>query len=337
MALLGEGARGVPIDYSQWAESAWRLGAANAGAFNSVAGAVTDVLEDRKVKKDQIKVSSDLLKAYATINPERADTFTQIAEQLKDEERPLSERAALGEQIGALIGMDQDRQKSDRQIAQFAQNYALDLQRANLTEDAGRFELGAAKEDRDLAKQSLAEQEEVRGMIAPNLLLNVLERTKAMEDAGQQVMFPSSQLQQALQTGTPQQKLAMAQAAMSNFPDDGPTEFRDIPITMNGQPGTATAPILKRQARSTALIRSFSPRSRCTRQAKAPLRPFSKRRMPWESLTGKGQSPNPAFQPPSITWRDCSAPPPVATKTPTPSRKLLTFTRRPMLKMIRRA
>jgi hypothetical protein len=241
MALLGQGARPAAIDYSSWADSAERLAATQANAFSSVAGAVKDVFEDRKVKKDQIKVSADLLKAYATINPERKDMFAGIAEQLKDEEKPLSERAAFAEQVGSLIGMDQERQKSDRRIAEFAQNYALDLQKANLAQEAGRFELDAAKEDRSLAKQSLADNEEVQSLVAPNVMLNVIQQTQAMEKAGQPVMIPSSQLQQVLQTGTPQQKMALASAAMSAFPQDAPTEFRDVPITIGGQPGTATA------------------------------------------------------------------------------------------------
>lgn len=241
MPLVGEGARGAPIDYSGWAESAWKLANANTNAFSSVAGAITDVIGDRKVKKDQIKVSADLLDAYATINPERADAFQQMAEKLKDEETPLSQRAALGEQIGSLIGMDQERQKRDTEISQFAQKYALDLQESNLRNDAGRFELDVAKDDRSTAKQGLADSEEVKGLIAPNVLENVIMQTKALEQAGQQVMIPSAQLQQVLQTGTTQQKMQMAQAAMSAFPQDAPAEFRDIPITMNGQPGTATA------------------------------------------------------------------------------------------------
>lgn len=241
MALLGQGARPAAIDYSSWAASAERMANTQANAFSSVAGAISDVMEDRKVKKDQIKVSADLLKAYATINPERADMFSGIAEQLKDEEKPLSERAAFAEQVGSLIGMDQERQKSDRRIAEFAQNYALDLQRSNLQNEAGRFELDAAKEDRNLAKQNLADNEEVQSLVAPNVLLNVIEQTKALEASGQPVMIPSAQLQQALQTGTTQQKMALASAALSGFPQEAPTEFRDIQISMDGQPATATA------------------------------------------------------------------------------------------------
>lgn len=204
-------------------------------------GNFSDAMDERKKKKESIKVSSELLDAYATLNPQHAETFASYRDKLKDEEIPLSERAAMGDQIGALIGMDQERQKRDTQISQFAQQHALDLQESNLRNDSGRFELDAAKEDRGTAKQSLADSEEVKGLIAPNVLENVIMQTKALEQAGQQVMIPSAQLQQVLQTGTTQQKMQMAQAAMSAFPQDAPAEFRDIPITMNGQPGTATA------------------------------------------------------------------------------------------------
>lgn len=204
-------------------------------------GSFSDAIEDRKKKKDTIKVSSELLDAYAKLNPESAGPLTGYLDKLKDEEVPLSERAALGEQLGSLIAMDQERQKRDTQISQFAQNYALDAQQANLANRAGEFELEAAQEDRGIAKQNLADSEEVKAMVSPYIMEQTIAHTKAMEQAGQPVMIPSAQLQQVLQMGTPQQKMAMAQAAMSSFPQDGPTEFRDIPITMGGQPGTATA------------------------------------------------------------------------------------------------
>lgn len=200
-----------------------------------------DALDDRKKKKDTIKVSSELLDAYAKLNPQAAGPLGGYLEKLKDEEIPLSERAALGDQIGALIGMDQERQKTDRQVSQWAQNYALDQQQANLNTESGRFELDAAKEDRGTAKQAIADSAEVRGMVAPGLLEQAVSIAKSMEANGGRPPISSAQLQEALQTGTTETKMRTAEAFTALLPKEQRPEFVDVQFTENGQPATGKA------------------------------------------------------------------------------------------------
>lgn len=244
MALLGQGARPAAIDYSSWAASAERMANTQANAFSSVAGAISDLMEDRKVKKDQIKVSADLLKAYETLygndDPKRAEAFKGISEALKDEEMPLSQRAAYAAQVGELIGMDQQRQKDAAAENRFMKNYLLDKAQTDLAVETGRENLNAAKADRAKEQQNLADNEEVQSLVAPNVLLNVFQQTQALEKAGQPVMIPSSQLQQVLQTGTTHQKMALAQAALSGFPQEETDKINfNTPITINGQSAEA--------------------------------------------------------------------------------------------------
>lgn len=175
----------VGIDYSSVGENAWRMAQSNVGAISSALGAVTDVVKDRKEKKDTIKVSKELAKALSTLYPESAGAVAPILQSLDDEELPLSQRAALGEQIGTLINMGVEKNRNDALMSLERSRLGLDTRRVDLAEAAFRQEgqsaVAAAMSQNDIkAQEALSRYTAIKDMEAP--IIGQLPKMDKSED-----------------------------------------------------------------------------------------------------------------------------------------------------------
>lgn len=185
MALLGQGTVPVGIDYSQMGADAWRLAQSNVGAISGAMGAVGDAIKDRKEKKDKIKVSKELAKALSTLYPESAGAVAPIIEQLDNEEMPLSQRAALGEQIGTLINMGVEKNRNDALMSLERSRLGLDTRRVDLAEAAFRQEgesmVAAAMSENDIkAQEARSRYAVIKDMEAP--MIGKLPKMDKSED-----------------------------------------------------------------------------------------------------------------------------------------------------------
>jgi hypothetical protein len=141
MALIGQGAVPVPIDYSAIGQNAWRAAQSNVSAI----GGVIDAVKDRRDKKDAIKTSKELAKAMATLYPESAGALQPVIAQLDDEEMPLSERAALGAQIGTFIEMGVQKSRDNALMNLEVQRLGLEGRRVAIAEALPQMEAQAAQ------------------------------------------------------------------------------------------------------------------------------------------------------------------------------------------------
>lgn len=190
----------VGIDYSSVGENAWRMAQSNASAIGGAIGAVEDVVKDRREKKDKIKVSKELAKALSTLYPESAGAVAPIIEQLDNEEMPLSQRAALGEQIGTLINMGVEKNRNDALMSLERSRLGLDTRRVDLAEAAFRQEgqsaVAAAMSENDIKKnEALSRYAAIKEMETPFAEnLPKLESTEKLitkyidEDKGEQAL-----------------------------------------------------------------------------------------------------------------------------------------------------
>lgn len=175
----------VGIDYSSVGENAWRMAQSNASAIGGAIGAVEDVVKDRREKKDKIKVSKELAKALSTLYPESAGAVAPIIASLDDEELPLSQRAALGEQIGTLINMGVEKNRNEALMSLERSRLKLDTRRVDLAEDAfnreGQNAVAAAMSENDIkAQEALSRYTAIKDMEAP--IIGQLPKMDKSED-----------------------------------------------------------------------------------------------------------------------------------------------------------
>lgn len=237
--MLGEGTRPVAIDYT-FGEDAWRLAQSNINAIRQLTGTVTDVVQDRKADKDAIKVGADKIDAVAKLFGDDTGAFAGIADQLKDEEIPLSQRAGLARQIDSIAGMAVDKFKADAQIGLEQQRIDLGSRRQDFTESVAGTEMSWAQQDRDRAMSDLARQDTVAEYMARPVLSALGGQIAAMERQGLATPVTSDEIK-ALYMDDPKNALAKAGQIMAMLPAEQKREMERVPVTIDGQPGEAMA------------------------------------------------------------------------------------------------
>lgn len=170
-------------DYSGFARGAQMNAASYQGSFNQIADSIGDYAKEQKEEKNQLKASQAQIDAAITLFPDQAPYLSKIANELKDENKPLSERAAVGVGIAEMInmGVGQARYQTEQMWKQKDYEFQQRDQKIKEQESAlGRHmqELQIDSAENSLA--SLETDEKTKATIGPALLDSVL----AMAPAG---------------------------------------------------------------------------------------------------------------------------------------------------------
>jgi len=236
--MIGEGLRTAPIHYT-FGDDAWRLAASNVNAMRELADTGVGLADDYRDRKDAVKVGADKIAAVAKLFGDDSGAWSGLADQLKDEEIPLSQRAGLASEIDSLINLGVNKFQSD--TASFFEQQRINQNQQGLDMDRGMhdFRLDQLGNAAAMDEQAREEQGQVSAAVAPDLLRKVLDETVAMEGAGMSPGISSSTLNEALNAATPEQQLKIAETAVSLMPKDVLPKFEDVPVTIDGQPGKA--------------------------------------------------------------------------------------------------
>jgi hypothetical protein len=172
-------------DPSPYLQAQQRATSVIGGSIASGIGAVGDAIEDRKQKKDTVKTSKELAKAMATLYPEAAGALEPVISQLDDEEMPLSQRAALGSQIGEFINLGVQKSRDNALMNLEVQRLGLDERRVAIAEAMPQIEreqaMGAAVSENDIQlNDALSRYTAIAEMEAP--LADKLPEMKASQD-----------------------------------------------------------------------------------------------------------------------------------------------------------
>lgn len=234
MALIGQGATPVPIDYSNWARMTAQSSQATAAAVGNVLGKFEDMAEQRKKDKETIKAAEAKGKAVKELFGDQGGFLDSFLAGIGDEELPISERAAMAGGMNDLIAAGIDKFNTDRAVN-------MEERRLKMAEDVSTFNLGQAKTTAERENKAIAQSEQTEAFMAPQVLNQVLQQTVAAERSGSPVLIPSRQLQEALNAAAPGQQLSIAQAAMAGLPKQSAGQLMEVPITIDGQPGKGMA------------------------------------------------------------------------------------------------
>lgn len=155
MALIGQGAVPIGIDYSGYADAAWRSASATSGAVAQIGAKLEGLIEEKKKQKDTVKVSADKIDAAIRLFGDQGGYLVGIGEKLKDEEIPLSQRAALGGQIDEMLSLGIDKMRNDALMGLQREQLAMEGRRVALQEreyvDRGLAAGQAAQTDDEMA------------------------------------------------------------------------------------------------------------------------------------------------------------------------------------------
>jgi hypothetical protein len=155
------------------------------GSIASGIGAVGDVLQDRRDKKDSIKTSKKLAEAMSVLYPESAGALEPVIAELDNEEAPLSQRAALGAQIGEFINMGVQKSRDNALMNLETQRLGIDDRRVAIAEALPQMEreqaMGAAISENDIQlNDALSRYTAIAEMEAP--LADKLPEMKASKN-----------------------------------------------------------------------------------------------------------------------------------------------------------
>lgn len=203
-----------------------------AGVANAV-GDFGDVLKEQREKEAEIKASSKMIESYMNLYPDAAAALEPVKNALADKDSRVSDRYAVAKQSSTLIGDYLKEKDRAAQLGIQKEQLAIDDRGMDMREqdhNLAQLESGEAKQEADGFKQ----------MVAPSVLKQIADLTAANEASGGQSVIPSQTLLNALETASPGQQLKLAELAMSYLPQAEKVELRDSPVTINGQPGTAT-------------------------------------------------------------------------------------------------
>jgi len=143
------------VDYSPYLNAQARATSSIGQGVASSLGVIGDVIKDRKEKKDVVKVSADKIDAAIKLFGDQGGYLVGIGEKLKDEEIPLSQRAALGGQIDEMLSLGIDKMRNDALMGLQREQLAMEGRRVALQEreyvDRGLAAGQAAQTDDEMA------------------------------------------------------------------------------------------------------------------------------------------------------------------------------------------
>lgn len=223
-------------DYQGYADAAAMQAGAMAGSFANVAGAVNDITKQQKEDKNRLKAGATLIDAAAKMFPSQAPSLDSVAQQLKDENIPLSERAAIASQVGELINMGVGEGRYQQEMAMKQQ----DQQNQNRESSMRQWAYGqeVAKGEREASAYAM--DTKTKATIGPALLESVLNMAPASI---------STEVRKSLDGASPEQKFSIANSVMSLIPqrDTKAPAVQDVAVpggTMKMQwDGTQWVPI----------------------------------------------------------------------------------------------
>ncbi len=177
MALLGDSIdpRLFVQDYSGFADAARINASGMSGMAESVSGAIRDYGKEQKESKNALKASQAQIEAAMTLFPDQAEYLGKISNELKNEDAPLSERAAVASGISEMIMMGVGQKRYENEQGFREREMSMRERESSMNQGiAGMEWTRELAKDQQLAAQSAADQE-IKGALGPGLLQSVIQ------------------------------------------------------------------------------------------------------------------------------------------------------------------
>jgi hypothetical protein len=220
-------------DYSGFANAGMiqGQGIANIGAqIGQLGREYGDFKKRQKEDKDKLKAGAVQIEAAAKLFPSYGPVLENIGMQLKDENMPLSERAAIASQIGDMINMTVGESRWQAEMGLRQQDMKMREQEAGQAASINNLRLTEAKMElnRKREEDALAES------VGPALLSSRIEALNQLPE--KQRMFSPDYL--ASTKALPARaQFELAKLIEASLPEKAKRKLQTIPATIDGQPG----------------------------------------------------------------------------------------------------
>ena len=162
------------LDYSGYANAARTQSAGILNSINGVAGAVADYGKEQKESKNKLKASQMQIDAAIKLFPDQAPYLSSIANELKNEDAPLTDRAAMAEQVAGLIQMGVGQKRYETELAFKQQDQQMQERESALRNQATALQIQGAQGSMNDATSARALDAKTKTTIGPALLEQVL-------------------------------------------------------------------------------------------------------------------------------------------------------------------
>ena len=192
-------------DFSGYGRAADIQSAGMMEMTNALGNSVTDYAKEQKAAKNTLKASQAQIEAAATLFPDQAPYLNQLSNQLKNEDTPLSERAAIGAQVADIINMGVGQKRYETELA-FKQQDQANQNRESAMRQWAFGQQVTASEQEAKARQVDAK---TKSTIGPGLLENVLKLAPASI---------ADNVRKSIGDYTPEEQYSLASSVMALIP-----------------------------------------------------------------------------------------------------------------------
>jgi hypothetical protein len=178
-----------------------------------------DYAKEQKAAKNTLKASQAQIEAAAALFPDQADYLGKIANELKNEDTPLSERAAMASQVADIINMGVGQKRYETELGFKRQDQENQNRESSMRQWAYGQQVTEAQ-DEATAKDSA---KKIKGAIGPAFLDSSL---KSLEKYDPKM---AESIREASRNFTPEEKYKAGASATGFIPKE---ERKKAPVTI---------------------------------------------------------------------------------------------------------
>jgi hypothetical protein len=216
-------------DFDTVRQAGMLVPAAISAAASQVSNSLTDYAKQQKEEKNRLKAGAAMIDAAAKMFPSQAGMLEGIGTQLKDENVPLSERAAIASQVGELINMTVGEKRWQQEMGQ--RDRELDIRETGAAWDSQKSQIGveSARTELDMLRQ----QREIGKTLGPAQLEHAVSMLDTMPGGRGKTVFDDAFLAKA-RTMPPEAQAKVAEMIVQSLPEEQQMKFVEGMPAMQG-------------------------------------------------------------------------------------------------------
>jgi hypothetical protein len=174
-----------------------------------------------------------MIDAASKMFPSQAPALSGISQQLKDENIPLNERAAMASQVGDLINMSVGEGRHQQEMGMKSRE--MDWREQGAVQDSRINELRVAEAEMDIDRRK--QDDAIMDEVGAARFERALKLSDSIPEKDRP--FTAEYLKKA-KTLDPRAQFKLAELIEQALPAPVKRELKTIPATINGQPGEMT-------------------------------------------------------------------------------------------------
>ncbi len=161
-------------DFSGFVDASKTTSNAVSGLGDSISATVKDYAKEQKDSKNKLKASQVQIDAAIKLFPDQAPYLSSIANELKNEDAPLSDRAAMASQVADLIQMGVGQKRYETELGFKQRDQAMQEQESSMRQQATALQIEEAQRGFQDSSAANDAERKIKTTVGPALLEQVL-------------------------------------------------------------------------------------------------------------------------------------------------------------------